>query len=138
MAKTLKFIPSRSSNCRRGESESRPSYPGDVAAHDNNPAHFCCNQTARGGFAQNHLRFHISTFHGSRELRLWLTFMVPRGGRIRTSLTPWYSLLLLLGSMFVATIRVPLRQVYQFMNGPHKGGSHPNKFITKLYVFAQV
>lgn len=38
VAKTEKLIPSHSSNCRRGESESRLSSLRDVAEHDNDPA----------------------------------------------------------------------------------------------------
>lgn len=40
VAKTVKFIPSHSSNCHRGETESRLSHLWELAAHDNDPAHF--------------------------------------------------------------------------------------------------
>lgn len=39
VAKTVKFIPSHSSNCHRGETESRLSHLWELAAHDNDPAH---------------------------------------------------------------------------------------------------
>lgn len=52
VAKTVKFIPSHSSNCHRGESESRLSHLWEMAAHDNDPAHFsslsCHNKTVQG------------------------------------------------------------------------------------------
>lgn len=52
VAKTVKFIPSHSSNCHRGETESRLSHLWEMAAHDNDPALFSSlslhNKTVQG------------------------------------------------------------------------------------------
>lgn len=74
VAKTVKFIPSHSSNCHRGETESRLSHLWEIAAHDNDPAHFSSlsfdNKTVQatlkllyGGFHQK--RPQINTFYTS-------------------------------------------------------------------------